>query len=83
MITGRRSFGGCNIAVERNYEQMMDQRKFNKSTEKVYKNSVSDSEMLERYENLIGLPRGPNQGQRPKTEKIIRKDNVTDKKTVN
>jgi hypothetical protein len=27
--------------------------------------TINDEEMLKRYENLIGLPRGPNQGQRP------------------
>jgi hypothetical protein len=66
---GRRSFGGFNKAVERHYEQMMDEKRFDKASERASKNSVSDTEMLNRYETLIGLPRGPNQGMRPKKEK--------------
>jgi M-phase phosphoprotein 6 len=61
-LPGRRSFGGFNKAVERYYEQIMDEKRFNRAAEKANKNSVSDEEMLARYESLIGLPRGPNQG---------------------
>ena len=67
--SGRRSFGGYNKAVERNYEQIIDEKKFNKASEKASKNSVSDAEMLARYENLIGLPRGQSQGMRPKKDR--------------
>lgn len=69
---GRRSFGGFNKAVERNYEHMMDEKRFDKASERASKNSVSDAEMLARYENLIGLPRGPSQGMRPKQEKTTK-----------
>lgn len=70
LTTGRRSFGGFNKAVERNYEQIIDEKRFNKASEKASKNSVSDAEMLVRYESLIGLPRGQSQGMRPKKEKV-------------
>jgi hypothetical protein len=63
-LPGRRSFGGFNRPVEKYYEQIMDEKRFEKAAEKVNRNSVSDEEMLARYENLIGLPRGPSQGQR-------------------
>ena len=76
-LPGRRSFGGANKAVERNYEQMMDEKRFDKASERASKNSVSDTEMLARYENLIGLPRGPSQGARPKQEKYVRKKDVS------
>ena len=79
-VLGRRSFGGFNKAVERNYEQMMDEKRFDKASERATKNSVSDTEMLARYENLIGLPRGPSQGMRPKKEKITNKNGVPNKK---
>ena len=55
--------------MERNYEQMMDEKRFDKASERASKNSVSDTEMLARYENLIGLPRGPSQGMRPNINK--------------
>ena len=48
---------------------MIDEKRFDKASERSSKNSVSDAEMLARYENLIGLPRGPSQGIRPKREK--------------
>lgn len=67
---GRRSFGGFNKAVERNYEQMIDEKRFDRASERASKNTVSDAEMLARYENLIGLPRGPSQGVRSKKEKV-------------
>jgi hypothetical protein len=63
-LPGRRSFGGFNKPIERHYEQIMDERRFEKALEKSKKNAVSDEEMVARYETLIGLPRGPNQGQR-------------------
>jgi M-phase phosphoprotein 6 len=61
-LPGRRSFGGFNKAVERHYEQIMDEKRLNRAAERANKNAVSDEEMLARYESLIGLPRGPNQG---------------------
>ena len=65
-LPGRRSFGGYNKAMERHYEQIMDEKRFDKATERANKMSVSDSEMVERYQDLIGLPRGPNQGKAAK-----------------
>lgn len=64
-LPGRRSFGGFNKNVEREYERQIDEEKFDKAMEKAKKNTVSDEEMLSRYQNLIGLPRGPNQGKAP------------------
>ena len=61
---GRRSFGGFNKAVERQYQSYLDSLKFEKLTTKSSKYNVDDEEMLQRYESLIGLPRGPNQGKR-------------------
>ena len=58
----------------------MDEKRFDKASERATKNSVSDTEMLARYENLIGLPRGPSQGMRPKKEKITNKNGVPNKK---
>lgn len=57
----------------------MDEKRFDKASERASKNSISDTEMLARYENLIGLPRGPNQGMRPKKEKIVHKKEPTNK----
>ena len=84
MLLGRRSFGGFNKAVELNYEQIMDEKRFNKASEKAAKSSVSDTEMLARYESLIGLPRGPSQGMRPKKEKTgpIKKKNFIEKNSI-
>jgi hypothetical protein len=65
-LPGRRSFNGCNKAVERYYEQRLDDLKFRKKADSVtHTETVSDQEMIKRYENLIGLPRGPSQGKRP------------------
>jgi hypothetical protein len=64
-LPGRRSFNGCNKAVERFYESRMEELKYKKKISVEPSNTISDEEMLKRYENLIGLPRGPNQGQRP------------------
>mmetsp|Transcript_22678 Transcript_22678/g.33144 ORF Transcript_22678/g.33144 Transcript_22678/m.33144 type:complete len:170 (-) Transcript_22678:171-680(-) len=60
---GRRSFGGCNSIVERQYAQLINSDRLDRKMEKRSKHStVSDEEMLERYDTLIGLPRGPSQG---------------------
>jgi hypothetical protein len=65
LAPGRRSFGGFNKAIERYYQSIVDEDRLNKSGEESIRNTVvSDQEMLNRYENLIGLPRGPNQGLR-------------------
>ena len=67
-LPGRRSFGGFNKAMERHYSEVMDEKRFNAaaSSSSGGANAVSDQEMLARYQNLVGLPRGPNQGMKPK-----------------
>jgi hypothetical protein len=58
---GRRSFGGFNKAVERNYQEVLDEIKYNNLAQRRSKYDINDEEMVERYKNLVGLPRGPNQ----------------------
>lgn len=67
LFPGRRSFGGFNKAVERYFQKYLDDQKLDRivTTKTVSsKYDVDDKEMLERYDQLIGLPRGPNQGKR-------------------
>jgi hypothetical protein len=65
-LPGRRSFNGCNKAVERYYESKLEDLNYKKrSSSNTSALAVSDEDILKRYENLVGLPRGPNQGQRP------------------
>eukprot|EP01036_Dinobryon_divergens_P027459 gene27459-36236_t len=61
-LPGRRSFGGFNKAVEKHYQSVVldDINSSRRENDGV---TITDEEMLQRYENLIGLPRGPNQGQ--------------------
>lgn len=67
LLPGRRSFGGCNKTVEANYSKIFDDERQNRraagylGTEEKDK----DDEMLRRYESLVSLPRGPNQGMKP------------------
>ena len=61
-LPGRRSFGGFNKAVEKHYQSVVLDD-INSSRRKNDGVTITDEEMLQRYENLIGLPRGPNQGQ--------------------
>lgn len=63
-LPGRRSFNGCNKAVERHYEQVLDDLNYKRKTSVVKTDTISDEEMIKRYESLIGLPRGPNQGKK-------------------
>jgi len=63
-LPGRRSFNGCNKAVERHYEQVLDDLNYKRKTTSVKTDTISDEEMIKRYESLIGLPRGPNQGKK-------------------
>lgn len=76
-LPGRRSFNGCNRAVEKYYQQIIDSkyiekqsRKEERTTEKDIESGmlITDEDMAERYEELIGLPRGPNQGKRAKPQ---------------
>jgi hypothetical protein len=72
-LPGRRSFNGCNRTVERNYQQIIDSKYIEKQNVKDERkaqkdiesgNLITDEDMAERYEELISLPRGPNQGKR-------------------
>ena len=74
ILPGRRSFGGFNPITEQNYQKSMEDMKFEKAVEKAQKSTISDEEMLKRYEGLIGLPRGPNQGKAKVTS--ISKQNI-------
>lgn len=64
---GRRSFNGCNKIVERRYQQALEELNYSNAGNISDKpnETISDEEMLKRYESLISLPRGPNQGRRP------------------
>lgn len=61
-LPGRRSFGGFNIAVEKHYQQVIDHKRFQRTV--LPESMIDEEEMLQRYENLVSLPRGPNQGMR-------------------
>lgn len=65
-LPGRRSFNGCNKAVERYYESRLEDLNYKtKSSTSTKELTVSDEDILKRCADLVGLPRGPNQGQRP------------------
>ena len=68
-LPGRRSFGGFNKAVEAHYQQMINRDRF--ETKAKIKNEVTDEEMFQRYETLVGLPRGPNQGKRQEHKPFV------------
>jgi hypothetical protein len=59
-LPGRRSFGNFNKYIEKSYAMAMDAKRYNIKAER--QRGVDDEEMVERYQSLIGLPRGPNQG---------------------
>ena len=67
-LPGRRSFNGCNKAMERHYQQIIDDKYLSKQQLAANNSStamITDEEMADRYEELVGLPRGPSQGKRP------------------
>mmetsp|Transcript_15698 Transcript_15698/g.26329 ORF Transcript_15698/g.26329 Transcript_15698/m.26329 type:complete len:176 (+) Transcript_15698:41-568(+) len=70
-LPGRRSFNGCNKAVEKHYDQMMETLNY-KTKISPHKASEDDIALLKKYENLVGLPRGPNQGKKRPNGKVIR-----------
>ena len=59
-LPGRRSFNGFNKVVEREYANALDASTLDCAS------TASDEAILKQYEGLIGLPRGPGQGKRPK-----------------
>jgi len=64
VLPGRRSFNGCNKAMERHYQMQLEQLKFQTSMESNITIACSnmDEEMIKKYEKLVGLPRGPSGG---------------------
>lgn len=64
-LPGRRSFGGANKAMERYYQSVVADKYKEKVKKESDKDVIDDEEMVRRYEQLVGLPRGPNQGKRP------------------
>ena len=44
-LPGRRSYGGFNKEVERHYEHIMNERRYEKQVTKAIKNTISDEEM--------------------------------------
>jgi hypothetical protein len=53
---GRRSFGGFNTVVEKNYARLTGL-----SEAEALGEIIDEATMVARYETLVGLPRGPNQ----------------------
>eukprot|EP01039_Chlorochromonas_danica_P000949 gene949-1031_t len=64
-LPGRRSFGGANKAMERYYQSVVADKYKEKVKKESDKDVIDDEEMVRRYQQLVGLPRGPNQGKRP------------------
>lgn len=52
-VIGRRSFRGFNKAVEKNYNETLEQKLTGKARRKAGKAHISDEEMLKRYENYV------------------------------
>ena len=73
---GRRSFNNFNSSVEKHYNNRIDElnldnkinTKNSKSTKKSTSSNVPDDEIIQKYEGLVGLPRGPNQSRRKTDE---------------
>ena len=64
-LPGRRSFGGCNQAVEMYYKRVIgDPNKFleSKADPGVSTAPKSEVDIIKSYRKMSGLPRGPNQG---------------------
>lgn len=55
-LPGRRSFRGFNPIVERHYDTVMNNQRYDSKLA-----TISDEDMVQRYDELVGLPRGPNQ----------------------
>eukprot|EP01041_Mallomonas_annulata_P008690 gene8690-17949_t len=60
---GRRSFGGFNSIVEKQYTAAIESSKYEHYLDKNKNNTneIDDEEMSKRYDELVSLPRGPNQ----------------------
>ena len=65
-LPGRRSFGGFNKVVERNYNEVLDLSADKSKREQQGGAGKSDEEILRQVQGLVGLPRGPGQGKKPR-----------------
>ena len=70
VLPGRRSFNGCNRAIEHYYQSLIDD-KYQEAMKKKQNQSkganegeADDSENDVDYDQLVSLPRGPKQGKR-------------------
>jgi hypothetical protein len=61
-LPGRRSFGGFNAVVERHYSNALN----TSLDEPSGAMDVEEESILKKYEELVSLPRGPNQGKAKK-----------------
>lgn len=68
-LPGRRSFGGFNKIVEKHYHSIIDSEQSRLATDKLLNGTIDDDEMVEKYQKMISLPRGPNQGMLPPKQK--------------
>ena len=64
-LPGRRSFNGCNKAIEKYYQSVVSEKYEQSRNAQALKDTVDDEEMVQRYQDLVGLPRGPSQGKKP------------------
>ncbi|RYH18872.1 hypothetical protein EON65_26755 [archaeon] len=64
-LPGRRSFNGCNKAVEKHYYSIVSDKYEQKKQKDANKETIDDEEMVQRYQELVSLPRGPGQGKKP------------------
>jgi len=80
VLPGRRSFNGCNKAMERHYQMQLEQLKFQTNIESNVATTSSnmDEEMIKKYEKLVGLPRGPSGGMMTDNDSKKRKLNQPD-----
>ena len=59
-LPGRRSFCGFNKVVEKQYAAAVELKKGDRQV-KSKCDTIDDEEMGDRFAELVGLPRGPNQ----------------------
>lgn len=81
VLPGRRSFNGCNKAMERHYQMQLEQLKFQQTSIESNVTTASsnmDEEMIKKYEKLVGLPRGPSGGMMTDNDSKKRKLNQPD-----
>lgn len=71
LFPGRRSFGGCNKFVERQYDKTLEELFNIKRPSRAIsqQQQPTDEVILKQYETLVSLPRGPNQGKKPSFSK--------------